>query len=56
MGGTGLGRMLGRFEISSVVKLEKKDIFTMFAFSASSTMLDPSLTVCLWGRGGCTPT
>ena len=47
MGGTGLGGMSGRFEISSVVKLEKKDLFRMFAFSTSSTMVDPSLT-----RGG----
>ena len=50
MSGTGLGGMSGRFEISSVVKLEKKYFFKMFAFSTSSTMVDPSLT-----RGG-TPT
>ena len=43
MGGTGLGGMSGRFEISLVVKL-KKELFRMFAFSTSSTMVDPSLT------------
>ena len=47
MGGTGLGGMSGRLEISSVVKLEQKDLFRMFAFSTSSTMVGQSLT-----RGG----
>ena len=49
MGGMGIGGMLGRFEISSVEKLEKKDLFRMFAYSTSSTMVDPSLTR---GEGG----
>ena len=56
MGGMGIGGMWGRFEISSVEKLEKKDLFRMFAYSTSSTMVDPSLTRGEGGGGGDTPT